>query len=108
MTESDNAAGPGRTGAAMGGDAGGDPGKDSGNESGRSIVSPCVRLCVIHPETRLCTGCLRTIGEITDWTRYSDAERRAIMAALPEREARLRQRRGGRAGRLARRGAEAG
>jgi predicted Fe-S protein YdhL (DUF1289 family) len=69
---------------------------------GARIASPCVRLCVIHPEVRLCTGCLRTIDEITAWSRYSDLERRAIMAALPERAPLLRQRRGGRAGRLSR------
>lgn len=72
------------------------------------IASPCVRLCVIHPEARLCTGCLRTIDEITAWSRYSEAERRAIMAALPERAPLLRQRRGGRAGRLSRGRAQKG
>lgn len=80
---------------------------DSGAVAG-SIVSPCVRLCVIHPEARVCTGCLRTIEEITAWTRLSDSERRAIMLALPDRAPLLRQRRGGRAGRLARRDAQAG
>lgn len=74
---------------------------DNGTPEGR-IASPCVRLCVIHTEARVCTGCLRTIEEITTWTRYSDAERRAIMAALPDRAHLLRQRRGGRSGRLAR------
>lgn len=74
---------------------------DSGAPDGR-IASPCVRLCVIHTEARVCTGCLRTVEEITAWTRYSDAERRAIMAALPDRAPLLRQRRGGRSGRLAR------
>lgn len=80
---------------------------DSGAPDG-PITSPCVRLCVIHPEARVCTGCLRTIEEITAWTRYSNGERRAIMAALPDRAGLLRQRRGGRAGRLARGGANAG
>lgn len=27
------------------------------------IESPCVKICVIHPESRLCTGCLRTIED---------------------------------------------
>ena len=72
------------------------------------IASPCVRLCVIHTEAQVCTGCLRTIEEITAWTRYNDAERRAIMAALPDRAPLLRQRRGGRSGRLARSGKTTG
>lgn len=64
------------------------------------IESPCVKICVIHPDTRLCTGCLRTIDEITQWSRMSTDARRAVMAELPARAPQLTQRRGGRAGRL--------
>ncbi|PWJ15840.1 DUF1289 domain-containing protein [Jannaschia seohaensis] len=64
------------------------------------IESPCVKICVVHPETRLCTGCLRSIDEITAWSRMTPETRRAIMAELPAREARHRVRRGGRAARL--------
>jgi predicted Fe-S protein YdhL (DUF1289 family) len=67
------------------------------------IESPCVQICVIHPETRLCTGCLRSIDEITDWSRMTPEARRDIMLKLPEREAQHQQRRGGRAARLKRR-----
>ena len=49
------------------------------------IPSPCVRLCAIDPLTRLCAGCGRTLDEIANWLSYDDAERRRIMAALPER-----------------------
>ena len=73
-----------------------------------TIASPCVNVCVIHPQTRLCTGCARSVDEITMWTRYSDAERTAIMAELPAREAAPKTRRGGRAARLARNGGESG
>ncbi|PTE21995.1 DUF1289 domain-containing protein [Cereibacter changlensis] len=64
------------------------------------IESPCVKLCVIHPEERLCLGCFRTIEEISAWSRLSPDERRSVMADLPSREPRLARRRGGRAGRL--------
>ena len=66
------------------------------------IDSPCVQICVIHPEERICTGCYRTIAEITDWSRMSPQARRAIMAELPERAPRLKKRRGGRAARRGR------
>lgn len=66
------------------------------------VESPCVKLCVIHPEARLCVGCLRSIEEITAWSRMSPAERRAVMADLPTRASRIAQRRGGRAARLSR------
>lgn len=61
------------------------------------IESPCVKICVIHPEARLCTGCLRTIDEITAWSRMSPEARRAVMVELPARKGRIAVRRGGRA-----------
>lgn len=66
------------------------------------IESPCVKICVIHPSARLCTGCLRSIDEITRWSRMTPDERRVVMTALPDRARQLAQRRGGRAGRLER------
>ncbi len=66
------------------------------------IESPCVKICVVHPEARLCVGCLRTIDEIGRWSKMTPAERREIMAALPDRAPELTRRRGGRAARLQR------
>jgi len=66
------------------------------------VDSPCVKVCVVHPEARICTGCLRTIDEITRWSKMPPEERREIMAALPDRQPMLRKRRGGRAARLSR------
>lgn len=64
------------------------------------IDSPCIKICVVHPEERLCVGCLRTIDEIAHWSRLTPAERSVIMADLPARAPRLAKRRGGRLGRL--------
>lgn len=64
------------------------------------IESPCIKICVIEPETRLCTGCLRTIDEIGAWSSLSNEDRRAVMDDLPNRAPLLRKRRGGRAARL--------
>lgn len=64
------------------------------------IESPCIKICVIHPEARLCTGCLRSIDEITAWSKLSPDARRAIMADLPAREPLIKKRRGGREARL--------
>jgi len=68
------------------------------------IATPCVKICVIDPETDLCIGCARTRVEIGDWLGMSDAGRMGVMAELPERMANLtlrKKRRGGRAGRMA-------
>ncbi len=66
------------------------------------IASPCVKLCVVHPEERLCVGCLRSIDEIASWSRMTHEERASIMAGLPTRAPRLAKRRGGRMARLER------
>ncbi|PWR04177.1 DUF1289 domain-containing protein [Meridianimarinicoccus roseus] len=63
------------------------------------IESPCINICVIHPQTRLCTGCARSIDEITAWSRMSADDRRAVMTALPQRVPAPTNRRGGRAAR---------
>ena len=49
------------------------------------MITPCIKLCAIDPDTRLCAGCGRTLMEIGMWTSYSDEERQRIMRALPER-----------------------
>jgi hypothetical protein len=54
-----------------------------------TMDSPCINICVIDPASRLCKGCLRTIDEITAWSRLSDAQRRSLMAELPSRALRL-------------------
>ncbi|WP_114965197.1 DUF1289 domain-containing protein [Alkalilacustris brevis] len=70
------------------------------------VDSPCVKICVIHPESRLCTGCLRSMDEIAAWSGMSAQARREIIAALPARAPLQQKRRGGRSGRLQRREAE--
>lgn len=50
-----------------------------------SVASPCINICRMSPETGWCEGCQRTIEEITRWSRTSDEDRRAILAAVAER-----------------------
>ena len=64
------------------------------------VESPCIKICVIHAESRLCTGCLRSIDEIGGWSRMTPEVRREIMAELPDRAGQITKRRGGRAARL--------
>lgn len=66
------------------------------------VDSPCVKICVVHPEARICTGCLRSLDEIGRWSRMTPQERRAVLAELPDRAGLLKKRRGGRAARLKR------
>ena len=66
------------------------------------VESPCIKICVIHAESRLCTGCLRSIDEIAAWSRMSPEARSAVMEELPNRAGQITKRRGGRAARLKR------
>jgi hypothetical protein len=51
----------------------------------RAIATPCVKVCIVDGASGLCLGCWRTLSEIGGWSGLSDAERAAIMAALPGR-----------------------
>jgi hypothetical protein len=69
-----------------------------------AIETPCIKICVVDPETGFCIGCGRTREEIGGWLAMAPQLRREIMAALAERVATLtlrKRRRGGRRGRLA-------
>jgi predicted Fe-S protein YdhL (DUF1289 family) len=50
-----------------------------------AIESPCLKICVLEPGSKLCRGCGRTIEEIAGWAALSDGERRRVMLALPAR-----------------------
>jgi predicted Fe-S protein YdhL (DUF1289 family) len=47
--------------------------------------TPCTAVCIIDPRTSLCLGCGRTLAEIARWHRMDGAERREVMAQLPQR-----------------------
>jgi predicted Fe-S protein YdhL (DUF1289 family) len=53
------------------------------------LETPCVNICLLDDESGLCVGCGRTRGEIARWIDMTPAERRAIMAALPQRLERM-------------------
>ncbi|MCW5745191.1 MAG: DUF1289 domain-containing protein [Alphaproteobacteria bacterium] len=53
----------------------------------RPIVSPCVAICVIDPASGYCRGCKRTLEEISRWVTMNEAQRLAVLEALPSRPA---------------------
>lgn len=57
-----------------------------------AIETPCMKVCIVDDNSGLCLGCARTLSEIANWTAYTDAERSRIMAELPRRAERMRQR----------------
>ncbi|MAC80788.1 MAG: DUF1289 domain-containing protein [Rhodobacteraceae bacterium] len=64
--------------------------------------SPCIKICMIHPQEGICTGCYRTLQEIAAWSSMKPETRAEIIASLPARAPRLAKRRGGRSARLKR------
>lgn len=55
----------------------------------RVVASPCIKVCIVDGESRLCLGCHRTLPEIARWQRFTDEERAQIMAELPSRRSRI-------------------
>lgn len=51
----------------------------------RAIATPCRKICVIDPASRLCEGCGRTLDEIARWLSLTHDERATIMRDLPRR-----------------------
>lgn len=52
--------------------------------SERPVRSPCVNVCALD-DNDVCTGCQRTVAEITRWSRMDNEERRSVLALCHER-----------------------
>ena len=68
----------------------------------RAIETPCVKLCVVDPDSGFCIGCGRSRSEIAGWITMSPDERRGVMAELDDRMdslTRNKRRKGGARGR---------
>lgn len=63
-----------------------------------ALETPCLKVCVLEPGSKLCRGCGRTIAEIAGWAAMSGSERRRVMALLPDRIAAMGPRASQRAG----------
>mgnify|MGYP000156199142 CR=1 FL=1 len=48
------------------------------------IKSPCISVCALDEED-VCTGCFRTLREISDWSEYSNAEKREVVSVAKQR-----------------------
>jgi predicted Fe-S protein YdhL (DUF1289 family) len=63
----------------------------AGSAAGDFVSSPCIRVCQLDPHTGLCRGCLRSLEEISAWSRVSPDEQRQILAAVAERREAMRR-----------------
>ncbi len=49
------------------------------------MPSPCVSVCKMDAERVFCQGCLRTIDEITRWSRMADGDKLAVWQLIVQR-----------------------
>ena len=49
------------------------------------VASPCIKLCKIDSESKVCGGCYRTIDEIIIWSKASSDQKRSIWANIAAR-----------------------
>lgn len=56
----------------------------------KAIATPCIKVCIVDPESSLCLGCHRTLMEIAGWSRLAEEERERLMAELPGRRSLIR------------------
>jgi predicted Fe-S protein YdhL (DUF1289 family) len=47
------------------------------------VESPCTDVCAV--DDGICTGCGRTVEEITSWSQLSEAEKRAVLEEIEDR-----------------------
>ena len=57
----------------------------SARATAENVPSPCVSVCRMDAQTGYCEGCLRTLDEIRLWGMASDADKRAVWAAIEDR-----------------------
>jgi predicted Fe-S protein YdhL (DUF1289 family) len=51
-----------------------------------SAPSPCIAVCHIDGRSGFCLGCYRTLPEIAQWHKKTEAERWAVLAELDIRK----------------------
>lgn len=56
-------------------------------DTSEDVPSPCVSVCVMHPQTGLCEGCLRSLDEIGAWSRMPDEAKRQVWQRIGLRAA---------------------
>ncbi len=48
------------------------------------VQSPCISVCALD-ENDVCTGCFRTLREISDWSEYSNDKKRDVVSEARQR-----------------------
>jgi uncharacterized protein len=52
---------------------------------GIKVASPCINVCVYDFDSDICTGCGRTLEEISDWNFYDNQKKLKIIKKCKKR-----------------------
>ena len=55
------------------------------HDTKQPVPSPCISVCRIDEISGLCIGCYRSITEIIDWGRQTDARKRLVWRQIAVR-----------------------
>lgn len=47
-----------------------------------TVASPCINVCQLNEVGTHCVGCQRSVEEIAQWSQYSNAQKRAVLARI--------------------------
>jgi uncharacterized protein len=51
------------------------------------VPSPCISVCRVDADSGWCDGCLRTLGEISAWSRLDNDGKRGVWRIIEQRAA---------------------
>ena len=49
------------------------------------IISPCIGVCKLDKESKICVGCLRSADEIANWPQLDNEKAMQIMEQIKDR-----------------------
>ena len=58
-----------------------------GQNDTKDVPSPCISVCRIDADSGCCDGCLRTLGEISAWSRLDNDAKRGVWRIIEQRAA---------------------
>ena len=50
-----------------------------------NIMTPCVGVCKMHEEYKICKGCLRSRYEIAQWVKADDNQKQQILHSISQK-----------------------
>jgi predicted Fe-S protein YdhL (DUF1289 family) len=49
------------------------------------VKSPCIDICTIDYKAGVCTGCNRTLEEITNWSSFNDIQKKKVLMKVKKK-----------------------